>query len=78
MDKDLGPKKELYQRAGVLEYIVWQEFEHRIDWFGLADGEYVLRVPDDSGRIESAAFPAFILDIEAALEFDGAAMIAAL
>lgn len=45
---DLGDKKRAYRRNGVQEYLVWQVFEQRIDWFCLQTGEY--RLGNDSRK----------------------------
>lgn len=37
---DLGDKKQAYRRNGVTEYLVWQVFENKIDWYALTDGGY--------------------------------------
>ncbi|NER02441.1 MAG: Uma2 family endonuclease [Okeania sp. SIO3C4] len=64
---DLGDKKLAYQRSGVREYIVWQVFEQKIDWFSLKDGDYISLVPDERGVICSVVFPGLWLDISAML-----------
>ncbi|MGB7445416.1 MAG: Uma2 family endonuclease [Coleofasciculaceae cyanobacterium] len=38
---DLHDKKRAYRRNGVKEYLVWQVFEQKLDWFYLEQGEYV-------------------------------------
>ena len=64
---DLGDKKKAYRRNGVQEYIVWQMFENRLDWFVLQDGEYVTLEPDAAGILRSRTFPGLWLAIEALL-----------
>ena len=54
---DLGDKKRAYRRNGIQEYIVWQVFERKLDWFYLLDGEYRLLTPDGDGIIRSRVFP---------------------
>jgi Uma2 family endonuclease len=54
---DLYDKKRVYQRNGVQEYIVWQVFEQKIDWFVLEEGRYVSLQPDVEGTIRSRMFP---------------------
>jgi Uma2 family endonuclease len=54
---DLHDKKRVYRRNGVKEYIVWQVFEKKIDWFILKDDEYVSLSMDDQGVIRSEIFP---------------------
>jgi Uma2 family endonuclease len=65
---DLGDKKRAYRRNGVQEYLVWQVFEQKIDWFSLQDGDYVSLVPDQGGVIRSQVFPGLWLDGEAMLK----------
>ncbi|MGB3491424.1 MAG: Uma2 family endonuclease, partial [Elainellaceae cyanobacterium] len=62
---DLGDKKNAYRRNGVQEYIVWQMFENRLDWFVLQEGEYVALTPDADGVIRSRVFPGLWLSVEA-------------
>lgn len=74
---DLGPKLRAYRRNGVREYVVWQVWEKRLDWFELSeDGEYVAREPDKRGVIESRAFPGLRLAVEKLLAEDLAAVLA--
>ncbi|MEY3828262.1 MAG: hypothetical protein RLZZ148_3090 [Cyanobacteriota bacterium] len=65
---DLGDKKRAYRRNGVQEYLVWQVFEQKIDWFSLQDGDYISLVPDEGGIIHSQVFPGLWLDGEAMLK----------
>ncbi|MCT7969971.1 Uma2 family endonuclease [Laspinema sp. D1] len=60
---DLGDKKRAYRRNGVKEYIIWQVFDKKIDWFRLEDGDYVSVLPDEQGIIRSQVFPGLWLDI---------------
>ncbi|MCT7964187.1 Uma2 family endonuclease [Laspinema sp. D1] len=60
---DLGDKKRAYRRNGVKEYIIWQVFDEKIDWFRLEDGDYVSVKPDEQGIIRSQVFPGLWLDI---------------
>ena len=60
---DLGDKKRAYRRSGIQEYIVWQVFDQRIDWFSLQDGDYVSLMPDQQGVIHSQVFPGLWLDV---------------
>jgi Uma2 family endonuclease len=73
---DLGDKFRAYRRNGVQEYIVWLTGENRLLWFSLQDGDYVELSPDESGVIESKAFPGLRLDLPALLRFDLAAVLA--
>ncbi len=75
---DMHLKKEAYRRGGVREYLVWQVFERRIDWWALENGEYVPLQPDDAGIIESKVFPGLRLNVAALLAGDLPAVLAAL
>lgn len=75
---DLGDKKRAYRRSGVQEYIVWQVFEQRIDWFQLQDGDYVSLSPNDQGIIQSQVFPGLWLDVMAIVQGDMGAVLAIL
>lgn len=65
---DLGDKKRAYRRNGVQEYLVWQVFDQRIDWFSLQNGEYVALLPDEAGIIRSCVFPGLWLNTTAMLQ----------
>ncbi len=62
---DLNDKLNAYRRNGVQEYIVWQTYENRLDWFSLQEGRYVRLVPDERGIIRSQVFPGLWLSVEA-------------
>ncbi|MDH6061994.1 Uma2 family endonuclease [Chrysosporum bergii ANA360D] len=64
---DLYDKKRVYRRNGVQEYLVWQIFENKLDWFYLDNGEYMLLNTDANGIIKSRAFPGLWLDVPALL-----------
>jgi Uma2 family endonuclease len=75
---DLNAKMHVYRRNGVREYIVWQIYDERIDWFRLnADGVYETVAPAADGVIESEVFPGLRLDVAALMRGDLAAVIAA-
>jgi Uma2 family endonuclease len=65
---DLGSKKQVYRRTGVLEYIVWQSYENQLVWFVLEDGDYRLQEPDAEGVIRSQVFPGLWLAVESLLQ----------
>jgi Uma2 family endonuclease len=75
---DLHRKSELYRRAGVQEYMVWQVFEKRIDWWELQDGDYVSLAVDERGVIESKVFPGLRLNVAAMLAGEMATVLSAL
>lgn len=60
---DLGDKKRAYRRNGIKEYIVWQVFEQKIDWFYLEEGEYLPLPIDENGVIKSLVFPGLWLAV---------------
>jgi Uma2 family endonuclease len=62
---DLGDKRTVYRRNGVREYIVWQIYDHRVDWWALRDGEYQPLLPDQTGVFRSEVFPGLWLDVPA-------------
>jgi hypothetical protein len=45
-------------------------FENKLDWFVLQDNEYVPLLPDETGIIQSQAFPGLWLNINALLNGD--------
>ncbi|HIK10052.1 MAG TPA: Uma2 family endonuclease [Oscillatoriaceae cyanobacterium M33_DOE_052] len=65
---DLGDKKRAYRRSGIQEYLIWQVFEQKIDWFGLEDGDYKSLPPNQQGVICSLVFPGLWLDVAAMLQ----------
>jgi len=60
---DLNVKKQVYERAGVQEYVVWQTHEGRFDWWTLRGGRYVPLASDARGVVESGVFPGLRLDV---------------
>jgi Uma2 family endonuclease len=62
---DLHDKKRAYRRNGVQEYVVWQIYEKRIDWWELHEGEYLPLDADEAGVIRSKVFPGLWLDTSA-------------
>lgn len=64
---DLHEKKKLYRRHGVQEYLVWQVYEQRLDWFVLKNDEYVCLTPDIEGFLHSQTFPGLVLHVCALL-----------
>ena len=75
---DLGDKKKAYRRNGVREYIVWQMFENKLNWFVLQNDEYVDLMPDKDGIIRSCQFPGLWLAVEALLAGDMMQVLAVL
>jgi hypothetical protein len=75
---DLGDKKQAYRRNGVAEYLVWQVFENKIDWYALTDGDYQLLPVGDGGVICSHRFPGLWLAVEAVLRGEMAEVLTVL
>lgn len=76
--KDLHDKLRAYRRNGVQEYLVWQIYEQKLNWFSLQAGEYVLLAADNQGMICSQVFPGLWLASLALLQEDLAAVITCL
>lgn len=64
---DLFEKKTIYRRNGVQEYVVWQVYDGRIDWFRLDEGVYKQIEADKEGILQSHVFPGLWLHSEALL-----------
>ena len=67
---DLYDKKRAYRRNGVKEYLVWQIYENRFDWFCLEAGEYRQLSTDEKGIIRSHVFPGLWLAVNSLLSGD--------
>ena len=75
---DLGDKKRAYRRNGIPEYIVWQVFDRRVDWFYLQEGEYISLPISPDGTIRSRVFPGLWLAVEDLLTGDMGRVLAVL
>jgi Uma2 family endonuclease len=75
---DLRDKLTVYRRNGVQEYIIWQVYDRKLDWFRLDEGEYLPLTPEDDGLVRSLVFPGLCLNVAALLEGDLAGVLAAL
>jgi len=64
---DLGDKKRVYRRNGVKEYIVWQVFDQKLDWYHLTEDDYIALEMKKGGVISSLTFPGLWLDVSAML-----------
>jgi len=73
---DLHDKLKAYRRNGVLEYVVWQIYDKRVDRYELKEDEYAPLAPDQAGLIRSRVFPGLHLNVKALLEGDLAAVLA--
>jgi Uma2 family endonuclease len=65
---DLHDKLKVYRRNGVQEYLVWQVFEGKLEWFELHEGAYHPLEADGAGLLQSRQFPGLWLRAEALLE----------
>jgi hypothetical protein len=75
---DLHQKLELYQEAGVLEYLVVVLKTKQIRWHRLVKGKYRLMAPDSEGVYRSRIFPGLWLDSKALFANDMAHVLAVL
>ena len=75
---DLGAKKAVYRRNGVQEYLVWQTFEQKLNWFRLEREEYRLITPDAEGRMRSVVFPGLWLAVPALVNGEMATVVSQL
>jgi Uma2 family endonuclease len=72
---DLHAKMNVYRRNGVREYVVWQTFESRLDWYELRDEVYAPLTPDAEGIIRSNVFPGLWLNAMALVTGDLASVL---
>ncbi|HVS36285.1 MAG TPA: Uma2 family endonuclease [Gemmataceae bacterium] len=72
---DMNQKREDYERAGVLEYIVLCVEEHQLHWFHFPSRRMIR--PDRQGIARSRVFPGLWIDVPALLERDSPRLIAA-
>lgn len=75
---DLGDKLRVYRRNGIQEYIVWQVFERRFDWFYLQNGEYVSLPVEENSVVRSRVFPGLWLAVDDLLAGNMTQVLAAL
>lgn len=67
---DLHEKYDLYEAAGVPEYLAVLRYEREIRWHRLIEGKYQLQPADADGLWRSRVFPGLWLDGEALLARD--------
>jgi Uma2 family endonuclease len=53
---DMNRKRDLYRRAGVREYLVWQTEDDEFYWWRLQDGDWAAIEPDAEGVLHSTVF----------------------
>jgi Uma2 family endonuclease len=71
---DMHAKRNDYQRAGVLEYLVLCVEERELHWFHFPSGSAIQ--PDRQGIARSRVFPGFWVHVEALLERDSPKLLA--
>jgi hypothetical protein len=74
---DLGSKKADYERAGVLEYVVFELDPERIHWFIRRGDRFETLLPGPDGLYRSEVFPGLWLDPAACSPGDRARLRAA-
>ncbi len=72
---DLYDKLPVYRRNGVQEYLVWQVYDQKIDWFVLEEGRYVPLLLNADGIIHSRNFPGLALTVDPLLQGDMATVL---
>jgi hypothetical protein len=75
---DLNQKHELYEAAGVQEYLAVLAYEQEIRWHVLVDGRYQVMPPDEGGIWRSKVLPGLWLSGPALLQRDSATVLATL
>jgi Uma2 family endonuclease len=66
--KDLGQKKNLYQRNQIPEYLVWRTRRKKIMLFTLEDNSYRQLEPSADGILKSRSYPGLWLDTTALVD----------
>ncbi len=72
---DMNQKRQDYEQAGVLEYLVLCVEERELHWFHFASGRPIR--PDRQGVARSRVFPGLWIDVPALLRRDSPRLIAA-
>lgn len=75
--RDSGIKQRLYERSGVLEYLIVMSKKRQIVWNELVEGKYREVQPGADGLLRSRVFPGLWLNSEALWNCDYAALAAA-
>lgn len=75
---DLHQKYDLYEAAGVQEYLAILMYEQEIRWHRLEDGRYQILQPEADGIHRSRVFPGLWLDGQALLKRDMPKVLAVL
>jgi hypothetical protein len=75
---DLNVKYDLYEAAGVQEYLAILMYDQEIRWHTLVNGRYQILPPDADGIWRSRVFPGLWLDSKALLKRDMPRVLAVL
>jgi Uma2 family endonuclease len=75
---DLHQKLELYEKAGVQEYVAVLLYEREVRWHRLTANGYEVHRPSSDGILRSVVFPGLWLDPQAFLAGDMVRMLAVL
>lgn len=75
---DLHQKRDLYEEAGVQEYLAILQREREVRWFRLVNGRLEQVPPPADGVYRSVVFPGLWLDAAALLNNDSARVLAVL
>ena len=62
---DYQKKLPVYEKNGVLEYVIWRVEDEAIDWFVLKRGKYQPQALTKDGLYKSKTFPGLWLDVAA-------------
>ena len=68
---DRGPKRRVYEKHGVKEYILWRVEDGCIEWYALGEVGFRLLPIDKDGVIRSRVFPGLWINVDATLRRDG-------
>jgi hypothetical protein len=75
---DLNQKYDLYEKAGVQEYVAVLLREREVRWHRLIDSKFQVMTPGNDGILRSAVFPGLWLDPAALLAKDKQRILAVL
>jgi hypothetical protein len=75
---DLGPKRALFERRGIREYLVWVTEPPALRWWRLEGRRFVELLPGPDGVLRSTVFPGLWLDPDALRRGDGPRLLSVL
>ncbi|WP_459558498.1 Uma2 family endonuclease [Lacunimicrobium album] len=70
VSKDMFEKRDMYEQAGIPEYLVWRTEDRAFDYFRLEKQQYVHRTLDPEEKWFSRTFPTLVFDIHFLLAID--------